>query len=311
MVLRTLARRAGDWTASGPTTSITSSGACSPASARLLRGLHRHGGGTGGDAAARLAVRRPGVHAQEADRAAPILTGADAQGGHLRAEPRSDREPRGRGSAASPADPPAWRAAVTVLLTAPMTPLLFMGQEWATCAPFQFFTDFDPSWVARSSKDGGASSAPSPSSHARGAERIPAPQAESDVRCEPAPLGRADRHGSRRGLPSASARCCSCAPRSWRCRPATRCACPADPIDDATSASRRGASRSCSSRGSAEPVSCPCGDQPSIGTLDTEDPALDPKIRPSPSDPAHGDAASLDRFLPVPARSFFSERDAS
>jgi maltooligosyltrehalose trehalohydrolase len=42
------------------------------------------------------------------------------------------------------ADAAAWRAAVTVLLTAPMTPLLFMGQEWATSAPFQFFTDFGP-----------------------------------------------------------------------------------------------------------------------------------------------------------------------
>ncbi len=41
------------------------------------------------------------------------------------------------------ADPSAWRAAVTVLLTAPMTPLLFMGQEWAASAPFQFFTDFN------------------------------------------------------------------------------------------------------------------------------------------------------------------------
>lgn len=42
------------------------------------------------------------------------------------------------------ADPAAWRAAVTVLLMAPMTPLLFMGQEWGTDAPFQFFTDFEP-----------------------------------------------------------------------------------------------------------------------------------------------------------------------
>ena len=39
----------------------------------------------------------------------------------------------------------AWRAAVTLLLTAPMTPLLFMGQEWAATTPFQFFTDFEPS----------------------------------------------------------------------------------------------------------------------------------------------------------------------
>ena len=41
-------------------------------------------------------------------------------------------------------DPSVWRAAVTLLLTAPMTPLLFMGQEWAATAPFLFFTDFDP-----------------------------------------------------------------------------------------------------------------------------------------------------------------------
>ncbi|HEX6463191.1 MAG TPA: malto-oligosyltrehalose trehalohydrolase, partial [Vicinamibacterales bacterium] len=37
-------------------------------------------------------------------------------------------------------DPASWRAAIVVLLTAPMTPLLFMGQEWAASSPFQFFT---------------------------------------------------------------------------------------------------------------------------------------------------------------------------
>jgi maltooligosyltrehalose trehalohydrolase len=41
-------------------------------------------------------------------------------------------------------DPAPWRAAVTILLTAPMTPLLFMGQEWSTSAPFRFFTHFEP-----------------------------------------------------------------------------------------------------------------------------------------------------------------------
>jgi len=41
-------------------------------------------------------------------------------------------------------DPASWRAAVTILLTSPMTPLLFMGQEWAASTPFQFFTDFEP-----------------------------------------------------------------------------------------------------------------------------------------------------------------------
>ena len=41
-------------------------------------------------------------------------------------------------------DAAVWRAAVTLLLTAPMTPLIFMGQEWAASAPFCFFTDFEP-----------------------------------------------------------------------------------------------------------------------------------------------------------------------
>ena len=34
-----------------------------------------------------------------------------------------------------------WRAVSTLLLLAPATPLLFMGQEWATRRPFLFFTD--------------------------------------------------------------------------------------------------------------------------------------------------------------------------
>ena len=40
--------------------------------------------------------------------------------------------------------PAAWRAVSTVLLTSPMTPLLFMGQEWAASSPFQYFTDLEP-----------------------------------------------------------------------------------------------------------------------------------------------------------------------
>lgn len=35
----------------------------------------------------------------------------------------------------------AYRAASTLLLLAPETPLLFMGQEWAASTPFQYFTD--------------------------------------------------------------------------------------------------------------------------------------------------------------------------
>jgi len=38
-------------------------------------------------------------------------------------------------------DPAAYRAASTLLLLLPQTPLLFMGQEWAASTPFQYFTD--------------------------------------------------------------------------------------------------------------------------------------------------------------------------
>jgi len=40
-------------------------------------------------------------------------------------------------------DPAAYRAASTLLLCLPQTPLLFMGQEWAGSSPFQYFTDHD------------------------------------------------------------------------------------------------------------------------------------------------------------------------
>jgi maltooligosyltrehalose trehalohydrolase len=41
-------------------------------------------------------------------------------------------------------DAAPYRAASALLLGLPHTPLLFMGQEWATSRPFQFFTDFPP-----------------------------------------------------------------------------------------------------------------------------------------------------------------------
>jgi maltooligosyltrehalose trehalohydrolase len=40
--------------------------------------------------------------------------------------------------------PDVWRAISVLLLTVPMTPLLFMGQEWAASSPFQYFTDLEP-----------------------------------------------------------------------------------------------------------------------------------------------------------------------
>jgi maltooligosyltrehalose trehalohydrolase len=40
--------------------------------------------------------------------------------------------------------PDEYRAASTLLLFLPMTPLLFMGQEWAASSPFLYFTDHEP-----------------------------------------------------------------------------------------------------------------------------------------------------------------------
>ncbi|HET6568760.1 MAG TPA: malto-oligosyltrehalose trehalohydrolase [Rhodothermales bacterium] len=42
------------------------------------------------------------------------------------------------------ASPAAFRALSAVLLFAPETPLLFMGQEWGATTPFQYFTDHEP-----------------------------------------------------------------------------------------------------------------------------------------------------------------------
>ncbi len=39
--------------------------------------------------------------------------------------------------------PESWRAASALLLTLPMTPLIFMGQEWAASTPFLYFTDLE------------------------------------------------------------------------------------------------------------------------------------------------------------------------
>ena len=52
---------------------------------------------------------------------------------------------RPRGDRLNHAVPPeSWRAASVLLLTVPMTPLIFMGQEWAANTPFQYFTDLEP-----------------------------------------------------------------------------------------------------------------------------------------------------------------------
>ncbi|MEX2663717.1 MAG: malto-oligosyltrehalose trehalohydrolase [Vicinamibacterales bacterium] len=79
--------------------------------------------------------------------------------------------------------PEVWRAASVLLLTVPMTPLLFMGQEWAASTPFQFFTDLEPGLgrlvtVGRRREFAGFPQFADPDA----AERIPDPQAEETFR---------------------------------------------------------------------------------------------------------------------------------
>ncbi len=74
-----------------------------------------------------------------------------------------------------PAD--AWRAVSVVLLTVPMTPLLFMGQEWAASAPFQFFTEFEPALGAQVTAGRRREFAAFPAFSGERAARVPDPQA--------------------------------------------------------------------------------------------------------------------------------------
>jgi maltooligosyltrehalose trehalohydrolase len=76
--------------------------------------------------------------------------------------------------------PEVWRAMSVVLLTAPMTPLLFMGQEWAASTPFQYFTDLEPELgrAVTEGRRGEFKAFPEFASPDAG-RRIPDPQAES------------------------------------------------------------------------------------------------------------------------------------
>jgi maltooligosyltrehalose trehalohydrolase len=79
--------------------------------------------------------------------------------------------------------PAAYRAASALLLCAPQTPLLFMGQEWAASVPFQFFTDHHEELGrgvthGRRNEFKGFASFNDPTTH----DRIPDPQAESTFR---------------------------------------------------------------------------------------------------------------------------------
>jgi maltooligosyltrehalose trehalohydrolase len=74
----------------------------------------------------------------------------------------------------------AYRAATALLLCAPATPLLFMGQEWGATSPFQYFTDHPPE-LGRLVTEGRRSEFRHFAAFSDVAmrERIPDPQAES------------------------------------------------------------------------------------------------------------------------------------
>ena len=74
----------------------------------------------------------------------------------------------------------AWRAVSVLLLLAPATPLLFMGQEWGASSPFLFFTDHDES-LGRQVREGRRREFRDFAAFREAAvdERIPDPQAET------------------------------------------------------------------------------------------------------------------------------------
>ncbi len=79
--------------------------------------------------------------------------------------------------------PEMWRAATVLLLTAPMTPLLFMGQEWAASTPFQYFTDLEPGLGSLVTAGRRREFAAFPEfSDPAAREQVPDPQAESTFR---------------------------------------------------------------------------------------------------------------------------------
>ena len=94
--------------------------------------------------------------------------------------------------------PESWRAASALLLTVPMTPLIFMGQEWAASTPFLYFTDLEDALAEKVTEGRRLEFAAFPEfsdEHAR--RSIPDPQALStfgasrllwDERLEPAHL---------------------------------------------------------------------------------------------------------------------------
>ena len=70
--------------------------------------------------------------------------------------------------------PPGLQAAGAALyLLGPLTPMLFMGEEWAASTPWQFFTSFEEDWLADSVRAGRRAEF---GSHGWSAQSVPDPQ---------------------------------------------------------------------------------------------------------------------------------------
>ncbi len=84
----------------------------------------------------------------------------------------------------------AMRAATTILCLAPAPPMLFMGQEWASSRPFLFFCNLGPELVEPVREGRRKEFASFPEfSDPKARERIPDPNAETDLRRQQARLG--------------------------------------------------------------------------------------------------------------------------
>ena len=75
-------------------------------------------------------------------------------------------------------DDAALAATAALVLLSPYTPMLFMGEEWGTRAPFQFFTDHEEADLARSVSEGRVREF---ADFGWNADKIPDPQASSTV----------------------------------------------------------------------------------------------------------------------------------
>ena len=191
----------------------------------------------------------------------------DAALRRLPAEPRSGRQPRAGDRLHHAIDAAAWRAASALLLTAPMTPLLFMGQEWAALTPFLYFTDLEPRarrlvTEGRRREFAGLSGV----HRSRGARAHPRSAGACDVRGEPAALGGRERPRARAvlALYTDAARAAARQPAlgaSDETRRRARAAVDDDTLVDAARAD--GDDGSGSSRGSRAPGTCDRADAPS------------------------------------------------